>query len=123
MANAMKGQARFEAADKAYTLTLSFNELVELEDEWGLSLDKDFGERISQKLQEKSRNVRTLFRIMLSNQHPGLTDRDVGDIMSEIGLEECADLIKQTVSNAFPKADEARPQGAGQRKAKASPGK
>ena len=45
MANPMKGEARFEAAGEAWTLTFDFNTLVTLEDELEVKVDVDRTER------------------------------------------------------------------------------
>jgi hypothetical protein len=97
MANPMKGQARFEAAKKPWTLTFGFNELVSLEDELGVKVDE-----IGAKLGESARMVRTVFRVCLEAEHGQMTDREAGDLISEIGLQEAAQHIAKAFAAAFP---------------------
>lgn len=97
MANPMKGQARFEAAGKPWTLTFGFNELVSLEDELGVKVDE-----IGAKLGDSARTVRSVFRICLEAEHGQLTDREAGDLISEIGPQEAAQHIAKAFAAAFP---------------------
>lgn len=107
----MRGEARFEAAGQAWVITFSFNELVSLEDELGVKIAELGG-----KLGDSARTVRTVFRICLEAKHGVMTDSAAGDLISEIGPQEAAQLIGKAFSAAFPQgtavADPRKPAGA-----------
>ncbi len=94
----MRGQSRFEAAGKAWVLTFSFNELVELEEAIGVKV-----EELGAKLGDGAKTVRTVFRVCLEAEHGPMTDREAGDLISEVGPQEAAQLLSKAFTAAFPK--------------------
>lgn len=102
-ANAERGHLGFEVGGKPYTFVFSTNALCAIEDHFDLEsidqLDKVIGNKPS------LRQIRTLFRIGLTDADPAMSDVEAGKIMDEVGgLEPSAQLVMQALTNAFPEA-------------------
>lgn len=102
-ANAQRGHLGFEVAGKHHTFAFSTNALCAVEDHFNLTsideLDKVIGTKPS------LRQIRTLFRIGLTDTDPNMTDDEAGKIMDAVGgLEPSAQLVMQALTNAFPEA-------------------
>lgn len=102
-ANVVRGHLGFEVGGKTYTFAFSTNALCAVEDHFNLTsideLDKVIGAKPS------LRQIRTLFRIGLTDADPNMTDDEAGKIMDEVGgLEPSAQLVMQALTNAFPEA-------------------
>lgn len=93
MAN-VKGDVRLGA----YTLRLDFNALCDAEEDFPgiMKGDLDIG---------TPRKIRSMIRHALAAHHPGLTDREVGDIIQEVGLDKIAPAIQAAMVASFPSAE------------------
>lgn len=104
MANRLKGEIGFEALGKSWTLRYSANAMCELE----AALDKPIGEIVGmlRAMQSESgasiRTLRTVFWGGLSDIHDGLTEKDAGEIITEIGFDRTGQLIGEALALAFP---------------------
>lgn len=101
MANRHRGEVSFAAGGETYTLRYSANALAELED----ALDKSVGEIVELMQSQKGlriKTVRTIFRAGLLDRHPDITDQQAGDIISDVGLGEAANLLGRAFTAAFP---------------------
>lgn len=102
-ANVARGHLGFEVGGKTYTFAFSTNALCAVEDHFNLTsideLDKVIGAKPS------LRQIRTLFRIGLTDADPNMTDDEAGKIMDAVGgLEPSAQLVMKALTNAFPEA-------------------
>lgn len=102
-ANVTRGHLGFEVGGVTYTFAFSTNALCAVEDHFELAsideLDKVLGDKPS------LRQIRTLFRIGLTDNDPDMTDVEAGKIMDAVGgLEPSAQLVMKALTNAFPEA-------------------
>lgn len=111
MGNAIKGVVTFEAGDELYNLVFDFNAMCEIEDEFDMPV-AEFGA----KKVWRAKEIRSLFRIGLSRQHPEVGDEDAGNIITKIGAKRAGELIGQAFQAANP------PQEAGKGKARPKSG-
>lgn len=81
-----------------YTLRLDFNALCDAEEDFPgiMRGELDIG---------SPRKIRSLIRHALTANHPGLTDREVGDIIQEAGLENVGPAIEAAMAASFPAAE------------------
>jgi hypothetical protein len=101
-----------------YTLTLNVNALCDLEEALGVD---DVNEVLAKlaMLQEKPslRTLRTIFAVALRQDHPEVTERQAGDLLSDVGLEVASEVLGKAIALAFPDPSEdegkAKPAGAG----------
>lgn len=99
MANAMKGEVSFNVDGSTYIMIFNFNVLVELEEEFGVSVG-ELDKILSQNT--KLKDIRTIFRIGLSTAHPKIDDITAGELLAEVGVKEASDLIGQAFAACFP---------------------
>lgn len=93
-----RGTVNFEADGKSYALRLGTNQLADAEEAFG----KPIG-AIIQDMQGdavKVGDLRQFFAIAA-----GLTTKEAGDLMDEIGLERAGELLGEAMNAAFPAAD------------------
>lgn len=118
MANPYRGQTKFKAGEKDYTLSFSINSLCELEDLLGESVNT-VAAQISNPAAVRMKTVRALIWAALQDNHPDVTLEQAGDITSEAGLPATMAAVGAAFAGAFPEtAGEAkggadRPQKAG----------
>lgn len=103
MANKHKGQVSFEAGGKTYTLRLDVNALIELQDALGFEDDEKFLAYCSNL--NGIRRVRTFLTQALQLSHQGTTEQEVGDIITDLGLDEANRLLVRALQWAFPEPD------------------
>ncbi|MFS0736932.1 hypothetical protein ABC347_07770 [Sphingomonas sp. 1P06PA] len=106
MGNPFRGAIDIEADGQRYTLTLDFNTFVEIEEATGLDMQA-LGPALSDSPSAKL--VQTVFWATLLDQHPDVTPRDAGRLISAIGLDGFGDAFNRLFAAVMPKADTARP--------------
>lgn len=103
MGNALKGEVTIDLGDENYTLVYSVNAIIALEEKTGLPITRigDFlgGEAFS------FANARTFFWAGLIEHQPDLSERDAGDIMSELGVEQALTLATDSLKASLPSED------------------
>lgn len=93
MAN-IKGDVRLGK----HMLRMDFNALCDAEE--------DFPGIMQGEVDIKSfRAVRALVGHALAAHHPGLSDREVGDIIHEAGIQEAASAVTDAMAASFPSAE------------------
>ena len=105
MTNPVRGEVAFQSGDEEYTFLLDFNALCDLEEDMPGLMDG--------KVELKSPTlIRKVFLVGLQARHPGLTEREAGDLVHAVGLDGAADLISQSFKASFPaaKGDKRPPQ-------------
>lgn len=109
MANAQKGEVSFEALGQSWTIKLGTNAMCEIEDRTGMSInkigDKLNGDGFTMKL------MRTVFVCGMLDHHEGITDRDVGNILDDIGFEQASDVMQRAFVIATPEQKGGTPKG------------
>lgn len=94
-----KGTVAFESLGKNLLLSFSINALCELEDELDMPVSQ-VGTVLTADMRLKT--LRTIFRIGLIDEQPGVTDNEAGLIISDIGPERAGELMAEAFSAAFP---------------------
>ncbi len=92
----------FEALGQAWKLRLGVNALADLEAATGMSINEVFAQVDGAKL--KVGTLRLIVQAALSQSHPGVTIKQAGDIMDDVGLTEVAGLIGEAAKAAFPES-------------------
>lgn len=111
----MANKHRGEVALGDYTVVFSTNALCELESElapMGLDLD-GIGEEMQKKGSRKLTVLRALLWAGLQEKQEGVTRKDAGRIMDEVGHEAAGAAVTRALTEAFPTKtgqSEARPQ-------------
>jgi hypothetical protein len=111
MANKYKGEVAVEAGGKIYTLVCSINALCELEST-ELDATATLAAVLSPGGAKRITTLRAVMRCLLSDHHPELSPRDVGAIMTDLGLAASFSAVGKAVMLAFPdrkEDDEAGP--------------
>ncbi|WP_292229498.1 hypothetical protein [Brevundimonas sp.] len=118
MANPMKGEIAFDAGGDTYTMAFTINALVTLEDKLQVTTSQ-IGELLGEKL--SMANLRTLFWAGLLEHHD-CSEIEAGRLISDLGIQQAAELMGRALSKAFPEAGKsnARPQKAAAGTGKAS---
>ena len=99
MANRTKGEVVFTAGEddeaEDYTLVLDFNALCDLEEDFP-------GIMQGQLNLDTFRNIRTMIRHALAAHHAGLSDREVGAIIQDVGMAKAAEAVGEAMRASFP---------------------
>ncbi len=106
MANPHRGEVDLTVGDKTYTLRLSINAMVEVEQISGLGISDIIAEL---QAAPKLGTLRTLLWGALREHHPKMSLVDAGDIIGEIGIQAVADAVGEALSKSFPAPDGGRP--------------
>lgn len=101
MANKLRGEVTFEARGVIYTLRLGVNELIQLQDAFGIEDDAAFLAELPSRMRGL-RDLRKFFSVGLRRHHPDLTDEQVGDLMTELGLAEITKHAAEAMRWAWP---------------------
>jgi hypothetical protein len=110
MANSSRGSVALQAGDMAYTVSFSVNALCELEDAFGVTVQK-IGAIFDKEASMK--DVRKLARCALSDHHPAITDKEAGKVVTDAGLPVFMDAVQKAFQLAFPEVkDKANPPAA-----------
>lgn len=105
MANKLKGEVSFEASGKTWTMKIGTNAWCLVESEMNLDLADIDLSRLS------IRNVRAIFWASLQHHHEGVSVKDAGDMIDEIGTQKVAELVAQAIELQAP-VQKANPQKA-----------
>ncbi|MFB6460453.1 hypothetical protein [Bradyrhizobium tunisiense] len=98
MANPQKGEVSFEALGRTFTMRLGTNARALVEGKTGLSW------ATLMKRPEEEWRERDAIIIMWAGlyQHHKLTEEEVGDLLDEIGSQECSRLLLKAFGIANP---------------------
>jgi len=112
LANKNKGEVSFEANERSYTMRFSANALCELEDVLNMGVN-DVAEQMSKPKNLRIKTVRGIFWAGLRDHHPEITIQKAGDIIQDISLPRCLELIGKAFNLAFQDSTKVRPQQPG----------
>lgn len=110
MGNPHRGEVTFEVEGKPYKLCFSANALCEMESALNLGIN-EISERMSKVEKLRMTTVRAVFWAGLTDNHPDVSIKDAGLLISAISMARVVELIGEAFSLAFPEASgDARPQ-------------
>ncbi|MFN3836824.1 MAG: hypothetical protein ACK4MI_03835 [Brevundimonas sp.] len=78
-----------------YTLRMDFNALCDAEEDFPAIMQ-------GQLNLDTFRNIRTMIRHALSAHHAGLSDREVGAIIQDVGMAKAAEAVGEAMRASFP---------------------
>jgi hypothetical protein len=112
MANKERGEVRFDAAGKAWTMKIGTGAMCAIEAETGKSI-AEVGQELGSEKTASLTLMRAVFWGALQRHHEGTTIRDCDDLIDEIGVPRVGQLIGEAFQLAFPKKEAgARPRKA-----------
>lgn len=103
MANPNRGEVDLIAGDQTYTMRMSINAIVNLENHFDKGIN-EIAELLSDAKGMRVGNLRTIVFHTLKDQHPDLTELAVGDVIGKAGFEATATALQQSMQLAFPSA-------------------
>lgn len=120
MANKHRGQVSFEADGKPYTLCYSTNALCELEGALNVSIS-EVGVMLADLGKMKMKTVRAVLWAGLTDNHPGITLTQAGDVADAITTGKAMELIGEAFKLAFGDEGGREGNGAGRPQVPGSP--
>lgn len=108
MANRERGEVSFEASGQTWTLKVGTNTMCDLEEQTGKAI-AEIGELLGSKQGGRITLMRQVFCAALQSYHEGLSPKDCGDLIDQIGMVAAAQKIGEAFQAAFPKAKEGSP--------------
>lgn len=113
MSNRERGEVSFEADGNAWTLKVDANAMCEIEEATGKTIT-EIGRVLGNEATASISLMRSVFWGALQHHHDGLTLKDAGKLISDIGMDEAGRLIGEAFKSAFPqkKGKDARPRKA-----------
>jgi hypothetical protein len=112
MANHLRGEVAIKALGQDLIFRLGVNEMLELQNALGLA-DRD-DVFLSVFDEDKLRNlktIRTIFVYGLKRPDQSLTEEEVGNIVTELGLSVIPGIVKEALRWALPEKEETPPGG------------
>ncbi|HAF38067.1 MAG TPA: hypothetical protein DCG72_03700 [Gammaproteobacteria bacterium] len=106
MPNKQKGELKFVAGGRHYTLRFSTNALCVLEDATGVGA-LAVAAQLNDPEKMEFRVLRSMFRAGLSDSHPDMDDTEAGEIMTALGFDKVMPLIGEAFELMFPDDSEA----------------
>lgn len=105
MGNPLKGLIEVPTSDVTYKLRFGMNEIIEFGQKTGRSIDQVMLADEDLSIYEKLELYRQAFWTGLQENHPGITEREVGNIVTyELGFDKAALILIEAISAAFPEA-------------------
>ena len=108
MANALRGEASFEAGGRTYHLKYDWNAAAEFEEAAGRPLSDALLDVAREKLSAKS--LRAMLWAGLQEHHPEVTLKEAGRLIDRIGRREAQRVMGVALRYFFP---ELEPEGDG----------
>lgn len=103
MANRERGEVEFKAQGKSWKMKLGVNAMCEIEDQSGKSIS-EIGQLLSDQKTATIKIVRAVLWGALQEYHDGISIREVGAIIDDIGMAEAGRLIGEAFTAATPDA-------------------
>lgn len=104
MANPLKGETELKVGEQTYTLALSINELVKLEQLLDVGII-EIAEWFNDRSRIRVGNMRAILWAALQRHHEGLTLEQAGDIIGLVGLGAIVERLGTAVQASFPEAE------------------
>ncbi len=117
MANPLRGSVPLQVGDRSYTLSFSINALCELETELDQSVASII-KTIQTPEALRLSTVRSLVWAGLQDHHAGLSLVEVGQIITEAGLQPTIAKVGEAFRLAFPQAEAGKGKPANPQRAK-----
>jgi len=109
MANPHRGEVALHAGDQTYTLRLSVNAVIEIENHFDLGINQ-VSEKLSNPASMRLGNLRAIVFYALKEHHPNMTESGAGEVIGRAGFDAVGEAIQEAMRLAFPEAtDDGRP--------------
>lgn len=105
MANKHQGEVPIEVDGHKYTLVLTTNSLVELEERVNMSMG-ELSDTMTDPKKFRVKMLRDIFWASLIAKHPAITDDEVKRILDGLAPGEAMALATKVFQMAFPEAQE-----------------
>lgn len=103
MANAERGEVSVDVGGRSLTLKIGTNAMCEIEAATGKTIT-EIGRLLGSEETASIELMRVVFWGALQHHHEGLTLKDAGNLIDEIGPSEIGPLIGRAFEAAFPAA-------------------
>ena len=111
MANALRGEVDLNTPEKTFTMRMSINAIVNIENDFDLGIN-EVAQMLGEAKGMRIGRLRTIVKHALGDAHPGMTDEEAGEIVGAAGVNATGEAIGKAMNLAFPdakKAGTARP--------------
>lgn len=86
-----------------HTLTFNVNTFCDLEDHFeAQDVNEVLGIIQGLETNPSLKVIRGIFYVALQQEHPEMTERDAGNLISEVGIAAASEALSEAVSQAFP---------------------
>lgn len=122
--NRERGRVEVQAQGRRWVLRLNMNHLLVLCDRLGVKDDEGISKALLRLASQIGtiHGLRTAVHVALMEHHPGLTEEQVGELITEIGFERTGNLVIDTLHWAMPEPEEKGVAGRGKGQAASTGG-
>jgi len=103
MSNPLRGDVELKTPDKAYTMRMSVNAIINLEDHFEMGIN-DIADMLGDEKGMRIRNVRTVVWYALKDHQPEITEEEAGEAITQAGFGQTVLAIQKAMTAAFPEA-------------------
>lgn len=103
MANKLRGEVELQTPEKTYTMRMSINAIVGIEDHFDMGINQ-VAELLGDAKGMRVGNLRAIVMHSLREAEPNLTLEQAGNIVQAAGFAETAVAITEALKLAFPEA-------------------
>ena len=101
MGNSVKGVFDLPAGDAVYKIRFGMNEIIELEEKFDRPATQIFTEMMTAE-NFRFRYLRDILHAGLQEHHPDVTEKEAGNIITEVGVTAASRVLMEAVMAAFP---------------------
>lgn len=101
MANPLRGEVDLQTPDKTYTMRMSINAIVSIEDHFDMGINQ-IAEKLADSQSMRIGNLRAIVMHALREHHPEVNETEAGEIIGKAGFEATAEAIQKAMVSAFP---------------------
>lgn len=103
MANPLRGEVELQTPEKTYTMRMSINAIVSIEDHFDMGINQ-IADKLGDAQGMRIGSLRAIVLHALREHHPELTADQTGEIIGQAGFAETAEAIQKAMKAAFPDA-------------------
>jgi GTPase len=103
MANPLRGEVELQTPDKTYTMRMSINAIVSIEDHFDKGINQ-VSDMLADPSSMRIGHLRSIIMHTLREHHPEVDETTAGEIIGQAGFEATAEAIQKAMVAAFPQA-------------------